>query len=247
MKAFIFAAGLGTRLKPLTDTRPKALVEVDGKPLLFHILKKLEAAKCTDVVMNIHHFGAQIIAYLKTTSFQMPVRISDETAQLLNTGGALKGATALYKMNEEPILIHNVDILSNLDLRGFYLQHKSQDLATLLVSQRETSRYLLFNDEMHLVGWTNIKTGEVKSPYPYLEVKACKKMAFSGIHTIAPTIFALMTSYPSTFSIIDFYLDQCINHTIKGIEYTDLQLMDVGKLDTLDQASAFLQGINQKK
>lgn len=236
----IFAAGLGTRLKPLTDTMPKAMVPVGGKPLLQHVLDKLEASGFDNIVVNVHHFADQIINYLKDTDIQ----ISDETEMLLETGGALKKALPMFD-NQEPVLIHNVDILSNVDLKNFYEESRGND-ATLLVSERKTSRYLLFDDNMRLVGWTNISTGEVKTPHKELEIEKCKMYAFSGIHCVSPKLSTQMQQWPDRFPIMDFYLKHCKEITIRGIKKDHLQLMDVGKIDTLNEAEQFLEQMNKK-
>ncbi len=240
MKAMIFAAGLGTRLRPLTDTMPKALVPVAGKPLLQHVVDKLLASGCTELVINVHHLAEQIYQYVEEKrNFGIPVHFSDETAQLLETGGAIKKAAPLLQ-GDAPFLIHNVDILSNVNLADFYAKNK-QYAATLLVSPRETQRYLLFDPETHrLKGWTNLKTGEVKSPYKDLDVAQCEKYAFSGIHLFSPELFPRFEGWPEKFSIIDFYLSICSEVEIHADVHTDLHLMDVGKVDTLAQAEEFL-------
>lgn len=235
----IFAAGLGTRLKPLTDTMPKALVRVGDKPLIEHVISKLKSSGVERVVVNVHHFATQVIDYLQENdNFGVDVRISDESAKLLDTGGGLKKAAPLF-MPDASVLIHNVDILSNVDLRWLYENSKGSD-AVLLVSERKTKRYLLFNDDMRLVGWTNIETGEVKSPYKSLDVNACKMYAFSGIHVFSPRLFPLMDSFPDKFGIIDFYLKVCGEAVIKACVKPDLRLLDVGKLDTLAEAERFM-------
>ena len=235
----IFAAGLGTRLKPLTDTMPKALVRVGGKPLIEHVIRKLKSSGVERVVVNVHHFARQVIDYLQENdNFGLDVRISDESAKLLDTGGGLKKAAPLFKP-DAPVLIHNVDILSNVDLGWLYENSKGSD-AVLLVSERKTKRYLLFNDDMRLVGWTNVETGEVKSPYENLDVSACKMYAFSGIHVFSPRLFPLMDSFPDKFGIIDFYLKVCGEAVIKACVKPDLRLLDVGKLDTLAEAERFM-------
>lgn len=239
MQAMIFAAGLGTRLKPLTDTMPKALVPVGGKPLIEHVIGKLKASGAERIVVNVHHFARQVVDYLQeNANFGIDVSISDESSKLLDTGGGLKKAAPLF-VPDAPILIHNVDILSNVDLRWLYENSKDCD-ATLLVSERKTKRYLLFNDEMRLVGWTNIETGEVKSPYKGLDVSMCKMYAFSGIHVFSPHLFPLMDGSPDKFGIIDFYLKVCSGAVIKGCLKPDLRLLDVGKLDTLAEAERFI-------
>ena len=157
----IFAAGLGTRLKPLTDSMPKALVRVGGKPLIEHVIMKLKDAGVGRIVVNVHHFAGQIKSFLAANdNFGVDIRVSDESEMLLETGGGIKKAAPLFSP-DEPVLIHNVDILSNVDLRKFYDSSTGND-ATLLVSDRKTRRYLLFDDGMTLRGWTNVETGEVK-------------------------------------------------------------------------------------
>lgn len=259
----IFAAGLGTRLKPLTDTMPKALVRVGGEPLIKRVIMNLAAAGVNRIVVNVHHFAGQIIDYLKDNdNFGLDIRISDETAGLLETGGGIKKAAPLFDP-AAPILIHNVDILSNVNLSEFYqIASRSEESeggsekgrvkseesnccgavdAVLLVSWRKTKRYLLFNDDMKLVGWTNIETGEVRSPYPELNPKKCRMYAFAGIHALSPRLLKMMDEFPDRFGIIDFYLKACASHNIKGYVKDDLKLMDIGKLDTLAQAEEFLK------
>lgn len=238
MKALLFAAGLGTRLKPLTDKMPKALVELGGCSLLEHTLRKLKHAGVTDVVVNIHHFGEQIIDFLNTHDLGLRTYISDEREMLLDTGGGLKKASVYFQNETAPILIHNVDILSNANLEKFYNFAKEQRIA-LLVSKRDTTRYLLFDNEMCLVGWTNILTGEVRSPYTNLDVASCQKFAFSGIHTFSPDLIDQMDSFPMTFSIMDFYLSICNKVKIKGYEEENLLLVDVGKYASLQSAEKF--------
>ena len=238
-QAMIFAAGLGTRLKPLTDAMPKALVRVDGQPLLWHVVMKLKAAGFERIVVNVHHFAQQIIDYLQTNgNFGLDIRISDETDGLLETGGGIKKALPLFDQ-ESPILIHNVDILSNLDLDALTMTNAPD--ALLVVSRRQTKRYLLFDDEMLLDGWTNIETGEVKSPYPALDPTGMRQLAFSGMHVIWPRLFPLFNEMPDRFGIIDFYLKYCHQCAIIGLEQKDLRLLDVGKLDTLEQAESFIK------
>lgn len=242
MKALIFAAGLGTRLRPLTDNRPKALVEANGKPLLAYVLEKLAQSGYTEVVINVHHFGGQIIDYVANHPIEgMTIRISDERELLLDTGGGIRQAGNLFTPDGKPFLIHNVDIFSNLDLGGFYRQHPTCEGATLLVSERKTSRYLLFHPEDNrLMGWTNIQTGEVKSPYPNLRIEDCRMYAFAGIHLFSPSLLPLMREWPSRFSIIDFYLSVADKAPIIGVPKTDLQLTDVGKPETLAEVERFI-------
>ncbi|MCM1079199.1 MAG: sugar phosphate nucleotidyltransferase [Bacteroidales bacterium] len=256
MNIMIFAAGLGTRLKPLTDIIPKALVPVGGKPLLQRVLENVDGRENT-VVINIHHHGEQIRNFVTTTRshWQSEIKLSDETAMLLDTGGGLRKAAPLFRHegqeNGLPVLIHNVDILSDVNLVELYGKSLRND-ATLLVSGRKTSRYLLFDTDMRLAGWTNVLTGEIKSPYKELREqqgdpqpltlggRPLRMLAFSGIHVFSQSLFPLMDSMPEKFGIIDFYLGICAERNIRGIVKEDLRLLDVGKLDTLETATEFL-------
>jgi NDP-sugar pyrophosphorylase family protein len=200
-------------------------------------------------VVNIHHFAQQIVDYVRQQDYAPLVHFSDETAQLLETGGGLKKAQNLFR-DDEPILIHNVDILDNVDYEWFARQHQPDEDAVLLVSQRKTKRYLLFDNAMHLMGWKNIETGEIKSPYEYVRRtglsqhgESLNMFAFSGIHSFSPRLFSLMDRFPDRFPIIDFYLSVCHRSPIVGLVKQDLQLMDVGKIETLDQAEKFIQSI----
>lgn len=242
MRAMIFAAGLGTRLRPLTDTLPKALVPVGGRPLLAITAERLRTAGVTEAVVNVHHFAGQIKDYVRRHDLGMPVMISDESDGLLDTGGGLRKAIPLFAPSNQPILIHNVDILSNADLAAFVRHHECAD-ATLMVSQRETQRYLLFNNEMRLMGWTNLATGEVRTPYENLDLNQCRKLAFAGIHCVSPSIADSMMDYPEKFSITNFYIENCHRLLIRGYVQPDLRLLDVGKQDTLAAAELFLKGI----
>ena len=163
----IFAAGLGTRLKPLTDSMPKALVPVGGRPLIDIVIERLMAQGYQRFVVNVHHFAQQIIDHVDASDYASFVHFSDESDKLLETGGGLKKAAPLFP-DDSPILIHNVDILDNVDYGWLSRQHLPEEDAVLLVSRRKTKRYLLFDSAMHLMGWTNIETGEVKSPFPWL-------------------------------------------------------------------------------
>ena len=228
-QAMIFAAGLGTRLKPLTDTMPKALVRVGGQPLLWHVVQKLKAAGYGRMVVNVHHFAQQIVDYLQANdNFGLDIRISDETGRLLETGGGIRKARPLFD-SQSPVLIHNVDILSNLSLAEL-----GEDSCTLVVSQRMTKRYLQFDETMRLVGWKNVETGEVRG-------REGRSLAFSGIHVISPALLAQMDGWPERFPIMDFYLSVCAEQPIYGHEAPGLRLLDVGKLDTLGEAEAFLR------
>ncbi len=242
MKALIFAAGLGNRLKPITDTMPKALVPVNGTPMLEHVILKLKNSGFTDITINIHHFGQQIIDFLKEkNNYGIDIHISDEREYLLDTGGGIKHASTFLE-GDEPFLVHNVDIFSNIDLNELYNYHtQNKALATLLVSERKTSRYLLFNKTKQLCGWMNRETGEVKSYYPYFDPEQYLAYAFSGIHVISPEIFRLMEEWTGKFSIIQFYLSICAKANIHAYEVPELKLIDVGKKETLMQAEQWLK------
>ena len=237
----IFAAGLGTRLKPLTDTLPKALVPVGGKPLLQHIIEKLKLSGFDEIIINIHHFGQQIIDFVESNNhFDIRIEFSDEREKLLDTGGGIKKASWFFD-DGKPFLVHNVDILSNIDLNELYNSHlKRNSLATLVCSERQTSRYLLFDNEHHLKGWINESTGEIKSPFSNLNRLQTNKLAFSGIHILNPAIFSYMTDFPDRFPVIDFYLSLCNRGKISCCIPSDLHLIDVGKLNSLEEAADFL-------
>ena len=250
MKAMIFAAGLGTRLKPLTDTTPKALVPVCGQPLLYHVLTKLVAAGYDDVIVNVHHFPDQIIDYLCVNDFGAKITISDEREFLRETGGGVKHVRPLLRNEEipgqagndgsEPFLVHNVDIISNLDLQWLREQHREDAVATVVVSERETQRYLLFDEDGRLKGWTNVKTGEVRSPYPDIDPSKLRKLAFAGIHLMSPAIFDAFDQlgFGDRFSIMDFYIQACADYPIYAAVPPAFKMVDVGKFDSLPEAEA---------
>ena len=231
----IFAAGLGTRLKPLTDHKPKALVEIGGKTFLEQTVEKLKNAGFTDIVVNVHHFAEQIIRYLEEkNNFGITIRVSDESGQLLDTGGGLLFAKPFLK-GDEPILIHNVDVLSDTDLNKLVEYHKKEKaLATLVVRQRKTQRYFLFDETNRLVGWKNIQTGEEKIAVPE-KAEGARLLTFSGIHVVSPEIFKYITQ-KGKFSIIDMYLSLAQNHRIAGYEDNTGLWMDIGKPAQLKEA-----------
>lgn len=241
MKALIFAAGLGTRLKPLTDTMPKALVPIDGKPLLEHVILKLKAAGFNQIIVNVHHFPDQIIEFLKSkNNFDLRIEISDERDKLLDTGGGVKKAKWFFD-DGKPFLVHNVDILSNIDLKLLYQQHlETSPLATLVVSERDTFRYFLFDKEARLKGWINEKTGEVR-PDHLANTQLFNKLAFSGIQVLSPEVFKLMDHFPDYFSIVDFYLQNAAQQQIKAYVPQALKMIDVGKLNVLTDAEQFVR------
>lgn len=244
MKAMIFAAGLGTRLKDETLHKPKALVEVGKKTLLQHAVEKLKSEGVTEIIVNVHHFSGQIIEFLGRKEFGVSIKISDETDKLLNTGGGLKKAASLLK-NDEPVLIYNVDILSDLNLRELMQIHnRSGALATVVVRKRETERYFLFNRKKRLIGWVNKKTGEKKIA-AHGEIKDAIEMAFSGIHIVSPEIFHLMPP-EDCFSIIDLYIQLAENYLITGYFDDSEWWVDVGKPEDLAAARQFFESQAKK-
>jgi len=259
MKAMIFAAGLGTRLKPLTDTMPKALLPLAGKTLLQWQIERLKAAGIEDIVVNIHHFGQQIIDYLKVNEgFGCNIQVSDEREALLETGGGLLKAAAClgyddngkYENNAQPVLVCNVDILSSIDLPRLIAAHRSDDLATVVVSDRETQRYLLFSGDGTLHGWTNIKTGEYRPTT--LTANPLIRLAFSGMQIVSPAFFAELRHTQAEkgdkFSLIDAYLSVVERQagTIRAFVPQNYRMMDVGKIDQLDEAEQFAESLNTK-
>ena len=237
----IFAAGYGTRLKPLTNTIPKALVSINGKPMLQHIIEKLIASQITNIVVNVHHFHQQIINFLKQqNNFGINISISDESKELLDTGGALKKASELLKGNE-PILLYNVDVLCNLDLLKLLNYHqRTKALATLVVRKRDTQRYLMFDENMVLSGWKNFKTLEEKISLPKLYATA-QPFAFSGIHIIEPEFISYMDG-SGKFSIIESYLEIAKTKKVIGFEDTSSLWIDIGKPGQVDEATRLLKG-----
>ncbi len=237
MKAMVFAAGLGTRLRPLTDTMPKALVPVRGVPMLGRVLTKLRGAGIDAFVVNVHHFAEQIEQYLSENDFGAPVAVSREPGEPLETGGGIKHAAPLLRSPEGRFLVHNVDILSDLDVRWFLAQDDPSALATLLLIDAPADRCLLFDDDMRLVGWMRTSTGEVKSPYlPDFDPAKYRRYSFCGIHIVSEAVFEKMAAWPDRFSIIDFYLSECAAGTIRGVVAPDLQLIDIGSPEKLAEA-----------
>lgn len=263
MKAMIFAAGLGTRLKPLTDTLPKALVPVCEKPLIEHVARKLQAAGINETVVNIHYFADKIESWIASQPWivsskeqksegKMLMEISDERAQLLETGGAVLRARP-YLEGCGRFLIHNVDILSNCDIEWFATQAREEALASLLVSERKTTRFLLFNpDDMRLVGWMNTDTGDYHVTSPEIIPAQCRALAFSGIHILSDKVLGLMEEYVkekglptdekhgTRFPIMSFYMWAAAKHPIYGVVADNLEFIDVGKLDALKPAEEFI-------
>lgn len=245
MKAMIFAAGLGTRLRPLTNDKPKALVEVNGKPLLEIVILQLKKYGFTDIVVNVHYFAKQIIRFLEAkNNFDIHIQISDESDLLLETGGGLQKAKSLLTANNQPFLVHNVDILSDINLTELYQNHlNNKSLATLVVRNRRTSRYLLFDQANRLCGWKNVKTGEIRMVRDSAVSLKLKALAFSGIHIISPRIFDYMPSEESAFSIIETYLQVAKKEKLMAYPSDDSRWLDVGKPESLAQAAKLYEAI----
>ncbi|HRW94242.1 MAG TPA: sugar phosphate nucleotidyltransferase [Bacteroidales bacterium] len=242
MQAMILAAGLGTRLQPITDTIPKALVPVHAegggkKPLLEIQLEKMRQYGFSRIVINVHHFAGQVKAfisdYLESNHFPVRICISDESDHLLDTGGAIRKARSLFKPGE-PVLVHNVDIISDLDLAQFFRRHDpAVHLATLPVSKRETSRQLLFDRHWDLAGWINRADGLTKWMEGRSPGEDYSMRAFTGIHMVSPRILEWMDQWPDVFSIIDFYLWAGSKGVVRGVDMPELHITDIGKPDTL--------------
>ncbi len=273
MRAMIFAAGLGTRLKPLTDTLPKALVPLAGKTLLQWQIERLKAAGITDIVVNVHHFPDMIINYLRENdNFGCRIAVSDERDMLLETGGGLRKAKSLLLgigsresgNNDEPILICNVDILSNIDLPTLLKAYNPEEMGVVVVSPRETQRYLLFDETNRLCGWTNIATGEVRpaslvsslnilpptgeadlqaKPTYQLQRSDLSPLAFSGMQVLNPRIFDVMDKVVAEkgdkFSLIDLYLSIAEKEILRAFIPENYRMMDVGKIAQLSEAESF--------
>lgn len=243
MNALILAAGLGTRLGELTSDRPKALVEVCGRTMLEHQLRHLSAAGFDRFVINIHHFAPKVKAFLEERqNFGLDIRLSDETDLLLDTGGGIRKAMRLFA-GEQPVLVHNVDIFSSVDLKALYNGHiESGADSTLLVAQRSTSRYLYFDTSGMLCGWSNEKTGQVRSPYPGFDKSRFTPCAFQGIHVLSQTLLPLLDAIPEPkFSITDFYVDNAARLRLRSVLSDSGNWVDAGKPETLERASQIIR------
>lgn len=238
MKAFILAAGLGTRLKPITDSKPKALVEINGIPIIEHLIKKLISFGFSSIIINIHHFADQIVDFVKSKkSFGIDIQFSDERDLLLDTGGGLKKAQWFFNDNK-PFLIHNVDALTNINLVEMYNYHLQQNsIATLAVQKRNSSRYFYFDEQATLCGWINEKSKEKKIVRE--SVSELKKFAFSGIQFVNPSIFELMPR-SNIFSLVDLYLSIASQHRITYFDHSNSLFIDLGKKENLTEAEKIL-------
>lgn len=227
----ILAAGLGTRLKTLTHDRPKALVGVAGKTLLERNIENLIINGFSTIVINIHHFGEQVIRFLDSHDFDARILISDERGQLMDTGGGIVQALPFFH-NTEAVLVHNVDILSDVDLQGHYDRFlQSKDDAWLLTQDRQTTRKLLFDNNNLLVGWRNLNDGSFKWVNGILE--SYKELAFSGMHIFRPSLFKEFTW--QRYSIIDLYLQQAKTHVIRSVEIAPSYWFDIGKAEDFER------------
>lgn len=239
MKAMILAAGLGTRLKPFTDKHPKALVAINGKTILQRNIEYLSSYGIKEVIVNVHHFAEQIIELIKTNDgFGSKIFISDETDEVLETGGGIKNASWFFEESEEPFVVINVDILTGMNLKEMIVQHKRNDpIATLAVTSRKTSRYFLFDEHNHLCGWENVKSGEKKISR---ESDMYQQKAFSGIHIISPKIFPLI-KLTGKFSMVDIYLELARTQAIEAYDHSDSKFIDVGKPESVLQAQEMFE------
>jgi NDP-sugar pyrophosphorylase family protein len=240
MKAMILAAGLGTRLRPLTDTRPKALVEVCGRTLLEITLARLRDVGVADVIVNVHHFADQVVAYLhKSKNFGMRVQLSREDDLLLDTGGGLKQASWFFEKDPAPFLVHNVDVLSDIDLRRLLSDHNEAGaLATVAVQKRHGARQLLFGQDLQLCGRQKVH-GE--KPEIVRDCALPEPLAFCGIHVISPRLLQLWKE-DGAFSIVDTYLRLAgAGEKVLGFRADQYYWRDLGKPDSLKQAAQDVQ------
>jgi NDP-sugar pyrophosphorylase family protein len=237
-KAMLFAAGLGTRLKPFTDKHPKALAPVNGKPLLQRNIEYMKSYGVEDFIVNTHHFADQIEDFLKQhDNFGVRVTLSYEPGQALETGGGLKQAGWFFKDDTQPFLVMNADILTDLDLGAIVRYHQShKPLATLAVTHRKSSRNFLFDDAMRLHGWTNLQTGEKRMSRPYAD--DLQPLAFTCVHVVEPRMIPLITQ-EGKFSIIDTYLDLARTHEIRGYLHDQDCVVDVGRPESITEAEKY--------
>jgi len=257
MKAMIFAAGFGTRLKPLTDTCPKALVKVGDKPMLQHTIEHLKQHGFDEIIINVHYLGNQIIDFINQhTSFGIRIEISDETDRILETGGGLLNAQHFFN-DGQPFLVCNADVFTNINLTKFYQYHLTRNaIATLAIRNRKSSRVLLFNEQNRLQGWQNFKNEEMKFPSvfgdsaahyfdahnpifadkKYNIIKQAKQAAFSGYQILSPQIFKHKTR-DGIFSMTDWYIDICFQQTIHGYHHDEDIWIDIGSPEQLQKAN----------
>ena len=232
MKAMILAAGLGTRLKPLTNSKPKALVSYQGSTLLDRSINFLISQGIDEIIVNTHHFADQVINHLSNSKYRIPIHISDESSKLLDTGGAIKYASSFFN---DDFLLYNVDVISEINIQLLANYHKKcESLASLVVRNRETSRYLLFDEDYRMCGWENRKSGEriIKRAS-----KIINPLAFSGIHMINSAIFSKIPEEWEVFSLIDLYLLLCSDYRINAYLDESKTWLDIGKPEHLKHLS----------
>ena len=239
MKAMILAAGFGTRLQPFTDAHPKALAIVSGKTILQRNIEYLASFGIQEIIVNVHHFASQIFDLIKAKNgFGSTISFSDERDEVLETGGGIKKAAWFFKEKDEPFVVMNVDVLTDMNLKKMIAQHKKEmPLATLAVSSRNTSRYFLFDELDHLIGWKNEKTGEQRMSR---ETNKYWQKAFSGIHIISPQIFSLM-KLEGKFSMVDVYLELAKTHDITAFDHSNSKFIDVGKPQSILKAEGIFK------
>lgn len=243
MKAMILAAGLGTRLRPWTLSHPKALVPVGGVPMLRRVAQRLISQGFSDITINTHHFADQIADYLATHPLDARVNVSHEADALLDTGGGIANAAPLIAADDEPALIHNVDILSDAPLRTLMETHKATGAdATLLVSRRQSSRVLIFSPQGQLRGWRNLSTGASR-PENFISRSDDIELAFSGIYVLSAAIVRQLQEFGRgrPFPIMDYLLSECTRRNFMWFVANRLNLIDIGKPDTLAQASLYVE------
>ena len=235
MKAMILAAGLGTRLWPITENLPKALVPINNTPLLEWVIKKLISHDFRDIIINVHHHADQIKSFIESkNNFGINITFSDEAEKLLETGGGLKKASWFFN-DGKPFLVYNVDIMSDIDLSKLYKFHLDSDaMATLAVKTRKSVRYFLFDESNALVGWKNLLTNETKTCRKIQSMTSC--FAFSGIHVIDPAVFKYFGD-EDHFSLTDFYLRNASNFKIQGFDHSETNWVDIGKFEGIKIAN----------
>lgn len=247
MKALVFAAGVGSRLKPFTEHHPKALVPVGGKPMLARVIEKIVAAGIREIIVNVHHFADQIIDFVNSNDFGADILISDERDKLLETGGGL--VKALEYVGDSPLLIHNADIFTDFSIPAMIACHQhGKQFATLLTADRTTSRKFVFRHDGSLKGWTNIDKGLLK-PSDLKIVTTDRLRAFDGVHVVSPELYPYIKAYRprgEAFSITDFYIDMAEKFIISSYDLPAGSCwFDVGKPETLEKACVFLNHSSQ--
>jgi NDP-sugar pyrophosphorylase family protein len=236
MKAIIFAAGLGSRLKEITKDKPKALVEVNGKTLIAYAIEKLDYYGFDEIIINVHHHYQQIIDFVRKHYASQKIHFSIEKEYPLETGGGLLKAKNFF--DENPFLAYNTDILSDIDLAAFYQQHQTEDISSLACMQRESNRRFLTDANDYLCGWENISSGE---RIISRKVDNMKTAAFCGIHIINPKIFDLLEQNQAVFSITKSYIELCEKHKIKAIDFSNNKWIDVGKAENISKAASIFR------